>query len=472
MGLWFHKYPGTNFHEQNIDWVIESIGALKEEFKDFKEVNQIKYAGAFDITKQYPVWSVVTDNNLGYIAIQNVPAGIPLTNSDYWVEVSDFTPQLANLGNRVSTLEGKVSNLEHDVNILNGIVKSWSGRKVLWVGDSYGNGWDGNTTVTDPYTVASNELGCQFVNISHGATRFGDSSTDPQYLYQTYITDYVNNHSDMNTFTDVIIIGGARDIINNPTADLYDRIGSVISYVKSHFTHAKVHIGMVARLIDTGYSNCTMTNVYRIRDQYFRGAVGHGAEYIHGSELINHDYTLLASDSVHLSSYTRMGERLAQLLASGDFIRDTLQTPNIELRQTTQNDDIAPAICTFNKTEWKGTDVIIDMSELKFTFSTPLSMDQKHLYRFAKISGTNTTRNLFACPDDKWLRFPECGIMKYTENGVQYCCTQPFTFYIYNSYLWLSWNGRPLSGGSASGVQVDEIEFATGIEMTLDEADC
>lgn len=470
MPFWFHKYPGTNFHEQNIDWLMEELKKTANDMKEFEIVNELYYAGAWDITKQYKRYSVVVDNNLGYMSIKDVPAGIQLTNTDYWVQVSDFTPQLANLGSRVSILEGKVSTLENDVSMLKDITKSWAGRKVLWVGDSYGNGWDGTTSVTDPYTTASNDLGCQFVNISHGGCRFGTNATDPQYLYQTYITDYVSNHTDMNTFTDVIIIGGANDIVQNPTADLYDRIGSVISYVNTHFPNARVIIGMVARLINTGYANCTYGNVYKIRDQYYKGAVGHGAVYLAGSELINHDYRDLASDSLHLSTYISMGHKLAQLLSSGDFCRNITAAINYEARTTDTADDLAPSTITFSDASYRGNEVIIDMTDLSFNFDTPITITWRHPYKFCKISGTNSVRNLFAA-STKALKYNVVGIMSYKSGDDTYHSAQPFTIYFYDDYLYISWEGMT-HDAQVNGVKVRDINIRTGLELIIDEADC
>ena len=113
------RYPYTDIHELNLDWILAKMKELKIEFDEFKVVNQISFSGAWDITKNYPAWTIVSDNNIGYVSIQPVPAGVLLTNGDYWREVIDYSAQIAGLQSRVVALENTVgdssSGLVHDV---------------------------------------------------------------------------------------------------------------------------------------------------------------------------------------------------------------------------------------------------------------------------------------------------------------------------------------------------------------------
>ena len=120
--LFNHAYPYLDEHELNLDWLIAKMKELNIAFEEFKVVNNITFSGAWDITKQYPAWTIVSDNNIGYVSIQPVPVGVVLTNTDYWVEVIDYTAQIAGLQSRVVALENIVgdasSGLVHDVDKL------------------------------------------------------------------------------------------------------------------------------------------------------------------------------------------------------------------------------------------------------------------------------------------------------------------------------------------------------------------
>lgn len=459
---WFHKYPGTNFHEQNIDWLVKSIGALKEEFKDFKEVNHFKYMGAFDITKQYPIWSIVSDNNVGYLALQNVPAGIPLSNGNYWVEIADYSAVLAGISARVTALENDLDDLEKKVKTNSA---EWKDRKVLWVGDSYGVG-TGSITGINPYDTAQDYLGCSGTNISVGYSRFG-STGDPGHHYIVHIRSYVSSHTDMDEYTDVIIVGGANDLIYNPTENLNDpsnpySIYNTVEYVREHFPNAKIRIGMVARLIQSGegHGTCTYENFRKVLKQYYEGAMSNGVEYIAGSELINHDYRERNDDAVHLLDYVPMGKKLAQLLLSGDFNRDTQMSG---LDYDTSDVDQVPT--TFNVTGQMhlGTDVILDVYYLAFVFDTPTVIPHDQLFSFAKISGAGTLKNLFAA-GDKAFKVRLTANVKLDDDSIFYC---PCLLQIYNNYMRLA-----LDYSSASDYTVKEIHFPYGFQVTLDESYC
>ena len=73
------KLPWSNFHELNLDWLIARMKELQIQFDEFVVVNHITFSGQWDITKQYPAWTIVSDNNIGYVSIQPVPVGVVLT---------------------------------------------------------------------------------------------------------------------------------------------------------------------------------------------------------------------------------------------------------------------------------------------------------------------------------------------------------------------------------------------------------
>ena len=105
--MFFELYPNTDFHNLNLDWIVATIKKLDRDMDDFEAMNKITFDGAWDITKQYKPWTIVNDNGAGYISIKPVPAGILLTNADYWRGVVDYTATIADLQNRVVNLENK-----------------------------------------------------------------------------------------------------------------------------------------------------------------------------------------------------------------------------------------------------------------------------------------------------------------------------------------------------------------------------
>lgn len=68
-----------------------------------------EFAGAWSNTKQYAALSVVYANNRSYVSRKTVPAGTPITNTDFWIQSSDWNAQVAEYNLKV---EGYNANVE------------------------------------------------------------------------------------------------------------------------------------------------------------------------------------------------------------------------------------------------------------------------------------------------------------------------------------------------------------------------
>ena len=90
-----HKAPYTNFHDLNLDWIIDTLNDFNRKLANFVSLNTIKYADPikWDITSQYAQNTLVLDPQDGtaYLSVQPVPQGVQITNTDYWTPV--FTLQ-------------------------------------------------------------------------------------------------------------------------------------------------------------------------------------------------------------------------------------------------------------------------------------------------------------------------------------------------------------------------------------------
>ena len=87
-----NQYPYSDFHEMNLDWILKAVRGVSDDMKSFIASNKVVYKGLWDITQQYENNDIVLDQVRGYmmISIQPVPAGIDITNTDYWIPVSPF----------------------------------------------------------------------------------------------------------------------------------------------------------------------------------------------------------------------------------------------------------------------------------------------------------------------------------------------------------------------------------------------
>lgn len=165
INAFLHKYPFETLHEMNLDWIISAMKDVAYELHNFEVANTIHYAGTWDITKQYPTWSVVVDNNFGYISTQPVPAGIAITNTTYWENIADFSALYADLGTRVQFLENTSAN--------------WlKGKKIVCYGDSLAKTAGHNTYIDQLAGIT----GATVTNRGYGGTRMSQGSNNGREL--------------------------------------------------------------------------------------------------------------------------------------------------------------------------------------------------------------------------------------------------------------------------------------------------
>lgn len=92
--MFTEKWPYSNFHELNLDWILDTLKKQDAAIADFISLNSITYSDPiqWDITRQYPKNCVVVDKNGdGYLSVQPVPVGVEIGNTDYWTKIGNFS---------------------------------------------------------------------------------------------------------------------------------------------------------------------------------------------------------------------------------------------------------------------------------------------------------------------------------------------------------------------------------------------
>ena len=95
-----HKAPYTNFHDLNLDWIIEVLNEFNARLTNFVSLATIKYADPiqWDITRQYEANTVVVDSQgNAYLSVQPVPSGVSLDRTEYWTKIGNFDELFANV---------------------------------------------------------------------------------------------------------------------------------------------------------------------------------------------------------------------------------------------------------------------------------------------------------------------------------------------------------------------------------------
>ena len=143
-----HRYPATNFHELNLDWILAQMVELRSDMKNFVNQNTIKYADPiqWNITTQYEGNTVVIEPNSGnaYISSQPVPVGVSISNTDYWSAIGNFAEIYDSIKNAITTADegsGTTATASRDLGDLvwlNNILYIITG--VMSPGDAYVEG--------------------------------------------------------------------------------------------------------------------------------------------------------------------------------------------------------------------------------------------------------------------------------------------------------------------------------------------
>ena len=103
-----HKAPYTNFHDINLDWIIEVLNEFNTKLTDFISLATIKYADPiqWDITSQYEANTVVVDSNgNAYLSVRPVPSGVSLDRTEFWTKIGNFDGLWADVKRAITPID-------------------------------------------------------------------------------------------------------------------------------------------------------------------------------------------------------------------------------------------------------------------------------------------------------------------------------------------------------------------------------
>lgn len=294
-----------------------------------------RFTGLYDATQIYDALDVV-DNGIGtsYIAKKTVPAGTPLTDTDYWFVYGASSGAILDLQTRMSAAEGNINDLDIITENNDEKIASIKHKKYIIIGDSY-------ERVTSFGSAVSGYL-------EHGATSF--ISTNVQKSSDGYIyvasrggSGFTNDgggkssgNGFLNMLTEargqmtadeaadidcILIAGGVNDSFYNigdpDIALLSDRMNAFNTYARANFPKAEINLFFLGRVrqLDThvGLNPVDVRyNVYRYID--LAGRKGWG--YITNSEYVSY-YREAFIDSDNLHPTTSETNVIAKYIVEG-----------------------------------------------------------------------------------------------------------------------------------------------------------
>lgn len=124
----FNEFPHTRFYDADLGWIITKIRSLLEEYasiSDWRATHEFEYEVLkdkvdgiighlsdiivpWDSSIAYQIYSIVEYQGQNYIAIQDVPVGAMITNTDYWQPANTIVEQINAISVNTSNIEKKM----------------------------------------------------------------------------------------------------------------------------------------------------------------------------------------------------------------------------------------------------------------------------------------------------------------------------------------------------------------------------
>lgn len=434
--MFWHKFPYTDAHELNLDYILAMIRDMYKEISEFEAVNKITNAGAWDITKQYQAWTIVSDNNMGYISLQPVPAGVAITNTDYWGLVADYDILITDLSNRISALE-------------TALTAPLNGRKIVILTDSYG-------VITDNYIqqmitmCPALILNTNLFVFAYGARGFiGDTAglgADATW-YTAFVTSGdINTVPNPDTITDFYVVGGSNDK-GESWNDIRTNALALLSAIQTKFTNARVNLACCAytKAVAGGVLMPELIENYNSLGRLGYRVIGNAYSWVH--------YPGLVSDNVHP---TAAGSRM---IASG-LLRAIfgLDSNDVFTNRNVPINTITPAFGTLGRVDGyefsNGTSNYLVFLRIRYTGSFTVYGDGS----WHELGTLTSTKFMYGAVDDLYM----CSTCAYIDVGH----VVPCDIKLYNGKLYYRFFNDTSVPNFNSGFSTTLLEFGTiKIEM-------
>ena len=249
-----------------------------------------KFVGTYNNTQNYEALDVV-DNGSGtsYIARKPVPAGTPLTDTDYWFLYGSTSGAIIQLQNDVNALQTLIPETAVEVT-------SQKSRRYILIGDSYVySTTPDNKTYMDLFKEKLGLDSTHYYEAYMGGAAFYHATAGRNYLglLQTVTP------TDPDSITDIWVIGGSNDANLATLAQEKSEMIAFATYVKTTYPNARI----VLCPIGLTFTNAGMYNFENVLAKCWIEWAGYnGFTVIPRSQYVLRDTRLLDTDLIHPTS--------------------------------------------------------------------------------------------------------------------------------------------------------------------------
>lgn len=429
-----------------------------------------KFVGAYDNTTAYEALSVV-DNGMGtsYVANKPVPAGTPLTDTNYWAVYGMSSGAILNLQQQIDDMnDPNVSgSLQDQINDNSLAITDLSNnedlhgnkRNIICIGDSYAQWVEGSSVswVSRLRDVLQN-LGDFYHAERGGACFLGEYDSDPDTKsFKELLQSLEGTVTEPNRITDVIVCGGYNDLsVGHPyISNFQTALAAFKTYAKATYPKAKIWVGFIARSTTLSTISSLIHETFL---NYYVGCNNVGVNYLSGVEMILHSDSQMRLDEtppLHPNSTGSidLGNAINQCLSG--------QYPTIYVKSTANlvNSALAaaPTFTVYNINEF--IEFVLNNATLTYTTATAWNLDQTGTITLGDIN--YGAIHVFDSP-----RFP-CSMLLVLDNN---------SFMEVDGYLFiddktLKFSCSHITSGSWTNINVKSA-IIRGANLRLDKHQC
>jgi len=257
----------------------------------------------WDNLRSYEPLTIVTYQGTSYTSKKTVPVGVALNNTDYWVATGNYNAQVEQYRHDVedyknkfdafkttqqsinTSVQNSLSSMSTDIDNIETKINNLSSRRFIFLSDSYA---EGDNTWIDKTVSFLGLTSNDYYKSAVGGAGFAFGQTFLQQL-----TALSTSITDKASITDIVVGGGFNDR-GVATATVENAISAFVSYAKTNYPNAKVHIGFIGWSFNSEFvSELVEHNVLNT----YKQCAKYGAIYIDHSDEIMHDSRLFKQES-------------------------------------------------------------------------------------------------------------------------------------------------------------------------------
>lgn len=277
----YFSFPHTRTYDSDLGWLIKHLKGIDKKLDEYLENSVITFADPiqWNITTQYTALTMVVDSDgTAYLSKQPVPAGVSITNTDYWMPIFNYDDSINELRDQIA-YNARTDNTT-SVNLYENDLVFWNGLIYRVIADmSAGSAFIIGTNI-EKYTV-DEKINDNAAAIADEITNRINAVNDEATARVNAINDEITNRENADSLIRANI---TYDMGTSPTTDRNLNIYDMVWLNNELYRVITPMTAGTAFIVDTNVKKQTLNNRIKSIDtfpNYFfmpesYGAVGDG----------------------------------------------------------------------------------------------------------------------------------------------------------------------------------------------------